>query len=66
MVDSVKVEDVDLLSEAVHYVEVVRDPVHRHRDGTPGTGHTVKHKGQISEARAGIDSQGSWLVTRIK
>ena len=37
LVVSADVEDVDLLAQGVHHVEVVRDPVHGHRHGAPGS-----------------------------
>ncbi len=43
VVDAVQVEYVDLLTEAVHHVQVVSDPVHRHRDRAPRSRHT-EHK----------------------
>ena len=38
------VKDVNLLTEAVDDVEVVRDPVHRDRFRLPSTGHTENNK----------------------
>ena len=40
LVVAADVEDVDLLAERVHHVEVVSDPVHGHGNWGPGAGNT--------------------------
>ena len=41
VVDALEVEDVDLLSEGVHHVDVVADPVDGDGHGRPGARHSV-------------------------